>query len=216
MSLSQKMKLTSGTEIVALNAPAGYKKKLGILPAGVTIKNTRGKNNPFIQLFVKNKAELEREFPAAIKALAPGGMIWITFPKTSSGMQTDLSRDKGWELLDAYPLNRVSLISFDNDWSAFLLRNEPQKKQSKAAEDYQELIAVYTDARSKTVTVPPDLQEALGKNKKAAAYFEALSYSNRKEYVLWIVSAKQAATRKERIAKAVEKLGAGKKNPSEK
>jgi uncharacterized protein YdeI (YjbR/CyaY-like superfamily) len=54
--------------------------------------------------------------------------------------------------------------------------------------------------------VPADLQAALKKNKKALAAFEAFSPSHRREYVEWIAEAKQEATRKKRVAQAVEWL----------
>ena len=51
---------------------------------------------------------------------------------------------------------------------------------------------------------PPDLMKALKKSKKALATFEGFPPSHRKEYVEWIVEAKQEATRERRIATAVE------------
>jgi uncharacterized protein YdeI (YjbR/CyaY-like superfamily) len=58
--------------------------------------------------------------------------------------------------------------------------------------------------------VPDDFRAALKKNKKALATFEAFSPSHRREYVEWIVDAKQEATRKKRLAQAVEWLAEGK------
>jgi uncharacterized protein YdeI (YjbR/CyaY-like superfamily) len=58
--------------------------------------------------------------------------------------------------------------------------------------------------------VPADLQAALKKNKKALAAFEAFSPSHRREYVEWITEAKQEATRKKRVAQAIEWLAEGK------
>jgi len=48
------------------------------------------------------------------------------------------------------------------------------------------------------------------------AFYQGLSYSNKKEYLGWILSAKQEKTRGERLIKTVEKLSEGKKNPAEK
>jgi len=57
---------------------------------------------------------------------------------------------------------------------------------------------------------PPDLNRALGKNKKAAAVFADFSPSCRKEYIEWIVDAKRAETREQRIATAVTWIAEGK------
>jgi uncharacterized protein YdeI (YjbR/CyaY-like superfamily) len=60
------------------------------------------------------------------------------------------------------------------------------------------------------VEIPDDFHAALKKNKKALATFEAFSPSHRREYVEWIVEAKQAATRQKRLTQAVEWLAEGK------
>jgi uncharacterized protein YdeI (YjbR/CyaY-like superfamily) len=60
------------------------------------------------------------------------------------------------------------------------------------------------------------LHAALKKSKTAFHFFEQLSFTNKREYVEWITSAKKNATREKRLADAVEKLRNGKKNPSEK
>ncbi|MGC4035055.1 MAG: YdeI/OmpD-associated family protein [Chitinophagaceae bacterium] len=61
--------------------------------------------------------------------------------------------------------------------------------------------------------LPDDLAASLKKNKKEAGYFGSLSFSNKKEYVEWIVTAKREETRKERIAGTIERLGKQWKNP---
>lgn len=60
------------------------------------------------------------------------------------------------------------------------------------------------------VTVPPYFRAALAKNPKARATFDAFPPSHKREYVEWIVEAKQAATRERRIATALEWLAEGK------
>lgn len=214
--LWKKLKLKEGTTVVALNAPADYKKSLGELPKGVTIKNKPDRSNDFIQLFVKDKAQLEKEIVKVTKTLSSGGLIWITYPKGSSGIQTDLTRDKGWESLEGMNMEWLSLISFDDKWSAFLMRNSPPKGQSSASKEYHENQNAYADSKTKAVIVPDDLQKALNKNKKTVEFFNSLSFTGRKEYVMWVVGAKREETRKERITKTIDKLIAGKKSPTEK
>ena len=60
------------------------------------------------------------------------------------------------------------------------------------------------------VEAPADLMAALGKNKKAKATFDGFSPSHRREYVEWIVEAKQDATRQRRLAQAIEWMAEGK------
>ena len=58
----------------------------------------------WIQVFARNRAELRRLAPRAVRALGPDGILWISFPKGTSTLQTDLTRDNGWE-----PLRRFDL-----------------------------------------------------------------------------------------------------------
>jgi len=62
----------------------------------------------------------------------------------------------------------------------------------------------------KPVEVPPDLQAALGRNRKAKAAFEASSPSHRREYIEWITEAKREETRKRRLETALEWMAEGK------
>lgn len=62
-----------------------------------------------------------------------------------------------------------------------------------------------TEAKDKTVVIPPDFKKLLVKN-KLLSYFEKLAYSHRKEYTMWINDAKKDETRLRRINKAIEKL----------
>jgi len=213
--LSKRLRITEGTAIIALHAPADYKKTLGALPKGVTISNKLAKSG-FIHLFVKNKAELEKEIVKTWEKLNDEGLLWISYPKGTSGIQTDLTRDKGWEALEKIKGQWLALISFDDSWSAFLMRKAEPKAQTRASKEYHANTAAWSDAKTKTVRLPDDLAAAFRKNKKAADIFHALNFTGRKEYVMWIVSAKREETRAERLKKTLEKLLAGKKIPTEK
>ena len=70
------------------------------------------------------------------------------------------------------------------------------------------------DTEERIVDVPIELQQALSKSKKALEFFNTLSYTNRKEYALWVSSAKRDETREKRLSETIKKLLAGKKNPS--
>jgi len=88
MSLEKKLKLTGRKKPAVVNAPPNY--DLGVAAAA----KLAGKHD-WIQLFVRNKAELEKTIAKVAAALEPDAMLWISFPKGSSKIQTDLTRDKG-------------------------------------------------------------------------------------------------------------------------
>ena len=66
---------------------------------------------------------------------------------------------------------------------------------------------------TKEVRLPEDLLFAMNKNKKEAAFFTSLAFTNKKEYIEWIVTAKRPETRAERIKGTVERLSKQWKNP---
>ena len=127
--LAKKMKLKSNSKAAVINAPENYvdawKHDTALSPT------LRGKFD-WIQIFVRNKAELDALAPKAAKALRPESMLWISFPKGSSKIQTDLTRDKGWESLQKLDLKWLTLVSVNETWSAFALRpsREGEPKQS--------------------------------------------------------------------------------------
>ncbi len=121
-SLAKKMKLKSGQRAVVVNAPAGYLKALSPLPSRVEAAEKLQGKFDWVQVFVKNKAELDKLIPKVVRALKPDGLLWISFPKGTSRIQTDLTRDKGWEAVQQADLKWVNLISVDETWSAFSLR----------------------------------------------------------------------------------------------
>ena len=121
-ALAKKMKLKAGVRAAVINAPAGYLKELAPLPAGVEVSEQLQGRFDWIQAFVRTSAELKRLAPRLVKALAEESLLWISFPKGSSGIQTDLTRDKGWDALKGVDLKWVTLISVSATWSAFCLR----------------------------------------------------------------------------------------------
>ena len=120
--LLKKMKLKPGQRAAIINAPGGYIGTLQPLPEDVAMAEDLVGTFDWVQLFVKTQAELAQVIAHVRAALKPAGMLWITFPKGTSKIQTDLTRDKGWDALQAIDLKWVNLISVDETWSAFALR----------------------------------------------------------------------------------------------
>ena len=82
--LVAKLGIKPEMHIAILNAPRGYERVLGKLPLRVTRQPTVVGPLDFIQFFTDRKGELERRFPALGRALAPAGMLWISWPKKAS------------------------------------------------------------------------------------------------------------------------------------
>ncbi len=215
LTIAQKLKIKDKDVLLTINAPADFKKHLGAVPQGVKIVN-EGKTYNQVHWFVINKAQVEKEMKKVLGLLKENVTCWIYYPKGTSKIQTDLTRDKGWDALLAQgdKLTWISLIAFDDTWSAFGCRLKTDADKNKEAKPKEERpILQYIDPVAKTVRLPEDLALAFKKNKAAGDYFNSLAYSHRKEYVEWIVTAKQEATRKIRIEGTLERLNKQWKNP---
>lgn len=72
-------------------------------------------------------------------------------------------------------------------------------------------VTVEPDTQPRVIEVPVELKNALNTEKEAKAFFDKLSYTHQREYVMWIDEAKREETRHNRIAKTVEMLKKGQK-----
>ena len=121
-TLVKKLKLKAGQRAAIVGAPSGYLSQLQPLPDGVELNEILTGTFDWIQIFVRKKAELDAAVPQLLAALKPESLLWVAFPKGSSKIQTDLTRDTGWDVLHSADLKWVNLIAVDSTWSAFSLR----------------------------------------------------------------------------------------------
>ena len=92
------------------------------MPQGVELADEPEGTFDFVHLFVKNVAELESLGPTAINAVKHDGLLWISYPKRSSKVKTDITRDVGWDILAQAGLRAVTQVSIDDVWSALRFR----------------------------------------------------------------------------------------------
>ncbi|MBK6935533.1 MAG: hypothetical protein IPH18_00545 [Chitinophagaceae bacterium] len=141
-SVADKLRIKAGFTLLTINAPADYKKELGALPSGTKITNA-GKIYNQIHWFVQNKEQMEKQLSKVMKLVLrqaqddkPEVTVWVYYPKGTSGVQTDLTRDKGLEslLAEGDKLTWISLISFNNTWSVFGFRAKTEADKRKEAQ----------------------------------------------------------------------------------
>lgn len=216
-TLIQKLRIKEQLEICVINPPFDYFDTLGALPEGVTFSETPGKKTNYVHLFVDSVKTLEHWYPLVAQKIPQEALLWIFFPKGTGKIKSDLTRDKGWKCLSQHPMKDLTLISFNDDWSGTLYKNIiTVPAVSQAHIDYKTNMAKVVDVKNRVILIPDDLLAAFDKSKKARIFFDGLSFTNRKEYVMWIIGAKRAETRTDRVAKAIQKLKDGKLNPAAK
>jgi hypothetical protein len=125
----KKLKLTVQNPVLILNAPEEYKETLKEIEA-VIHTEIKGKYD-FIQLFAKSIEEAKRYIGSCTRALEGDGYLWLCYPKgTSKKYKSDLNRDTTYVVTETYNFQGVTLVSIDNDWSAFRLRNNNNIKST--------------------------------------------------------------------------------------
>ncbi len=193
--LKQKFKITADVNVQTISAPTPY-------AFNQQLKIANGKS--IFIVFVQSQQEVKLAAKFIQPTLQDEAILWCVYPKKTSGIKTDINRDTGWDLLTGKGLEIVSALSVDAPWSALRFKSKDSMKTN------------LRDQPKVEFTMPLQLEALLIKNLKAKVFFETLSYTNRKEYALWISSAKREATLEKRLNDTLDKLLSGKKNPSEK
>ena len=115
--LVKKLGIKPGFSVRLIDAPRGYLTALGRLPDDVRLLGRITKDVSFIHLFAAKRSDLDRNLPKAKKALSKIGMLWVSWPKKSSRLVTDIDesyvRKAGLEagLVD------VKICAVDEIWS---------------------------------------------------------------------------------------------------
>jgi len=115
--LAKKLGIKESSRIGLVNAPEGFQKQLGVLPANAQIVARLLKPLDIILLFTDGEKILVRDFPSLAKKLSTNGMIWIAWPKKSSGVPTDLSFDRVQRVGLLGGLVDVKICAIDETWS---------------------------------------------------------------------------------------------------
>lgn len=122
--LPKKLGLRDGSRIALINAPAGFESALGKLPPDAQIVTRLTKPLDLVLLFVLTERALLRDFEKVAKKLASNGMIWVAWPKKSSGVATDLSFERVQRIGLDSGLVDVKICAIDDVWSGlkFVIR----------------------------------------------------------------------------------------------
>ncbi len=118
----KKLRLQAGLTATTLNAPEDYLDLIGGEPEGVRFITAPFSEVDFLHLFAEDQSELDAYIDRALKSVKYDGLLWLSYPKGSSGIQTDINRDVIWEHLKSYGIRPVSQISLNETWSAIRFR----------------------------------------------------------------------------------------------
>jgi hypothetical protein len=129
-TLPKKLGLRENQRIALVNAPAGFEKTLGVLPQNAHIVKRLSNPLDLVMLFVDQEKQLTKQFSSIVSKLTPNGMIWVAWPKKSSGVPTDLTFDRVQRIGFDSGLVDVKICAVDEVWSGlkFVIRVKDRKK----------------------------------------------------------------------------------------
>lgn len=125
--LTEKLGIKAGYKIATFSEPPYYMELLSHLPKDVEIiRQPEEDSMDFIHLFARDISDMQELVPKAIKALKKNGSLWVSWPKGSSGIQTDISRDTIRNYVLQTDLVDVKVAAIDDTWSGlkFMFRTK--------------------------------------------------------------------------------------------
>ena len=165
--------------------------------------------------FLPMKAPVKQVFKAILENPdSPMDTAYVSIPFDVEKIYGTKGQVKVKALFDGAPYRGI-LVNMGTGCHVILVRKDIRVAIGKNVGDTIR-VEIEPDTEERVVEIPEPLARLLAKNKKAANFFDSLSYTNRKEYAHWIRDAKKEETRAKRLEATLEKLLAGKKNPSEK
>ena len=115
--LVKKLGIKSGNRVMLVNAPRSFADELGQIPEDVSFVARLKPGLDVILFFAASRRELEDRFEKLSRNLSPSGMLWVAWPKKSSGVETDLSFDVVQKTGLAAGLVDTKVCAINDIWS---------------------------------------------------------------------------------------------------
>lgn len=180
-ALISKLKIKPGHTQLVLNSPEGYLSR----SSKADVKSQARKQYDFVQLFVRNKADLDKHVSKAIKALKENGLLWVAYPKKNSGIKTDINRDYGWDALTTSGFEAIASVAIDETWTGLRFRVKEKVKAGNSVapsterKKFTAVLETPDDEMDATfVSIPFNVEEVYGTKGqvKVKAWFDDYPY----------------------------------------
>lgn len=122
-SLASKLQIKPGARLAVLNAPEGLLPALKTELAGIEVREGAEGAVHSVLLFVRCLDDVGRLLGSAIAAAPAGGPLWIAYPKLTSGVPSDLSRDILWHAVEPSGWRPVRQVALNEVWSAMRFKS---------------------------------------------------------------------------------------------
>ena len=217
-SLLEKLQLKDEKNLLIQGLPSSIEKQFAKITYAKNITPLlKSRKVDFVLVFALSQQQLNNLLSEVFPALHDESKLWIAYPKTTSKIVSDLNRDCSWECVTKKDYECVRQVALDHVWSAMRFKKSDQiPNKSRTFSESKPLALNGVDFEKRLIKAPVDLERLFTTHEEAKEFFTSLSVTNQKEYVTWIEGAKKVETRQRRLETALEKLLAGKRNPTDK
>ncbi|HEX4027739.1 MAG TPA: hypothetical protein VHX18_08965 [Rhizomicrobium sp.] len=115
--VAERLQVKGERRLAVIGAPAGMDKRIGVQKARADVAEA-----DVVLLFTPSRAAFDAGLPAVLKKMSKTAILWVAYPKLTSKLAADLSRDVIHKLAPKHGLDTVSQIAIDDDWSALRLK----------------------------------------------------------------------------------------------
>jgi hypothetical protein len=119
--LAKKLGITDGMRLAVLNAPQGYVSWLNGLPSTVRVVSEVAKDAVAVHLFATERQKLERALLRLRTTIDQNGFVWVSWPKKTSGVVTDITEDVIREVALPMGFVDVKVCAVTETWSGLKL-----------------------------------------------------------------------------------------------
>lgn len=137
-SLASKLQMKAGRSVAVLDAPDGFVGGLGLGKDAAVVTDLGKTKKPglafdVVQIFVGRKRDIETRARRASEVVGDGGAFWVAYPKQGSGVETDVTRDTGWDALTKDGWAPVAVVALDGTWSSMRFKKDPTLQAARRA-----------------------------------------------------------------------------------
>jgi len=118
--VAERLQVKGNRRLAVIGASATLEKTVGAQKARAEVSSA-----DVVLLFAPDRARLDAALPGLLEKMAQTAILWVAYPKLSSSLAADLSRNIIHALAPGHGLDTVSQIAIDADWSALRLKRVP-------------------------------------------------------------------------------------------
>ncbi len=132
--LMQKLGIKPGHRVFVMNAPDKFEQMLGALPQDAAYVTRTAKHIDVVVCFEKSAADFQKHLASLVNRIKSDGMIWIGWPKKTSGVATDLTENPIRDYALTLGLVDIKVCAIDDTWSGLklVIRKENRAQRARA------------------------------------------------------------------------------------